>query len=458
MTNMKRSNDVLLDKWAVVFLAVIAVGIFLRFCFLDQKSIWSDELFSLNLSSPQKNVITTLRESLRDTHPPLYPLLLRSFLGAIDYSVSAGRALSAIFGSVGIILFATFLFKWRGALNALWGGGLLAVHNMHFFYSQEIRLYGLAALLVCAGMLAWYQGQSRRSALWFAASGLFFAGLGFTYYVGALLGFIFLATGCLSAFRLRRATGLLEWVAVLSFTVPLLFLIPSFLVDVKTHSFWTADPSFRALVHLGSSLAGGKFALAMMSAAIAWRFVRRAELDHTERHLVITVLLFIAVLLVYSWTRFSLLIPRVSIIIVPMIVAVFVSTCSKLGWSNRLKLLAIGVLCFPTFFASTNAFDRRGHGHRQKELVEFISQQPSRSEFCGGYSAKYETLFLVYGHHELYIPADPRLQQPGNRCWLISTHDVKRSTVLLPEWEHIVVAQYNGAREAAYLVQLITRH
>ncbi|MGB3295966.1 MAG: glycosyltransferase family 39 protein, partial [Phormidesmis sp.] len=173
---------------AVWLLLLFAAALLIRFTHLDAKPAWMDEvatvIFSLGNSSRMVplNDIVSLDEILRplqvtpgstaadavtnllaeDNHPPAYFALAHAWMAIFDHffgradgyaSLRAARALSAIFGALGVP--ATYLLAWfsfRSRLIGILCAALMAVSPFGVFLAQEARHYTLAILMVVASL------------------------------------------------------------------------------------------------------------------------------------------------------------------------------------------------------------------------------------------------------------------------------------------------------------------
>ena len=89
----------------------------------------------------------------QDIHPPLYYALLHGWTAILGTGPAALRLLSVVVGVLTIpllYLVARRMFTRRVALLATF---LLTISPLHVYYSQEVRMYGLVALL-SVGILA----------------------------------------------------------------------------------------------------------------------------------------------------------------------------------------------------------------------------------------------------------------------------------------------------------------
>ena len=130
-------------------LAILAVGIAIRFLALGQQSFWYDEIHSVTSAwgEPRGDLANTLL----NPHGPLYLLLLRGWMGLFGQAEAQVRALSAILGSVGLVLFHRMTRRLAGRTAGLFALALLASSPYFLWYSQEARNY---VLLFDLGLLA----------------------------------------------------------------------------------------------------------------------------------------------------------------------------------------------------------------------------------------------------------------------------------------------------------------
>jgi len=130
---------------------VILLGALLRVVLLNQ-SFWLDESIGALVVKSQ-SFIQILTEFVKhDNHPPLYYLTLKLWSDIFGYSEVALRSLSVLFGLGTIYLvfkIGETFSKKTGLLAALF----IATSQFHIYYSQEARMYSMAAFLAA---LAFY--------------------------------------------------------------------------------------------------------------------------------------------------------------------------------------------------------------------------------------------------------------------------------------------------------------
>jgi len=130
---------------------ILLLGLILRLIALNQ-SLWLDEAIGAIVVKNQ-TLFQIITEFIKhDNHPPLYYLTLKLWSGLFGYSEVSLRSLSVLFG-LGTI-FLTYKFGEKLSKNVgIIGAILMATSQFHIYYSQETRMYSMAAFL---GILAFY--------------------------------------------------------------------------------------------------------------------------------------------------------------------------------------------------------------------------------------------------------------------------------------------------------------
>lgn len=184
---MDNSKNLSLHYWALA--GVMALGVALRFCHLDLKPLWLDEVLTalLSLGHRYKDVPlevvfppSTLQElftlqphrscsaiaqavATESTHPPLFFCLMHQWLNGMEpvaHTLSWKlRALPALLG-VGAIA-ATYAFNRIvfSPIAGLIGAAFMAVSPFAVYLSQEARHYTLPMLLIILALLGLMQIQ-----------------------------------------------------------------------------------------------------------------------------------------------------------------------------------------------------------------------------------------------------------------------------------------------------------
>jgi len=131
---------------------ILLLGLFLRLINLNQ-SLWLDEAFQFKSTYyfSLKDLLTVYLPG--DFNPPLSYLINFGFGKVFGYSEIALRLPSVIFGVL------TIWLVYKISQRKIWPALLLATSGLHIYYSQEARMYSLAALAVTASF--WFLLKKR---------------------------------------------------------------------------------------------------------------------------------------------------------------------------------------------------------------------------------------------------------------------------------------------------------
>ncbi len=131
---------------------ILGIGLLLRLISLNQ-SLWLDEGINIMAAKSFSLWGILTQYAVADFHPPGWFAVLWVFGKVFGYSEIALRMPSVLFGVITIYLVyligKRLVSKKVGLLAAL----LLSINPLHIYYSQEARMYSLAALAVSLNML-----------------------------------------------------------------------------------------------------------------------------------------------------------------------------------------------------------------------------------------------------------------------------------------------------------------
>lgn len=211
--------------WRWGFLLVFTLLAFaLRVYRLDQRSLWTDEGLSiyrarLTPADILSGEIIIQGSVSKDTHPPLYFLLLHLQRRLVGEDAFGLKFLSAAWGVLVVPLFYVLgrrLFSpGTGLMTALLG----AASPFYLWYSQELRTYpmlvALSALSVYTLVRALGIGRDKQNRWWWLAYLLSTAAALYTHYTAFfLLGFEAVAALGLAVWERRRGVLVLVALAV----------------------------------------------------------------------------------------------------------------------------------------------------------------------------------------------------------------------------------------------------
>ncbi len=152
----------LLYLWVLCLIAFA-----LRSYSLEAQSLWGDEAASLSYAQSANLPALVQRVISTDPHPPLYYVLLHFWIGIAGDSDFAARWLSVGFG----LLCIPFIFKIASRVSGdrrlpLLVAVLAALSPFMVYYSQEARMYSMAALLSLAFVYTLLDAVSRGGLRW----------------------------------------------------------------------------------------------------------------------------------------------------------------------------------------------------------------------------------------------------------------------------------------------------
>ncbi len=219
---------------------LLAAG--LRFCQLNDANPWWDEGFTVWLAS--QDLAGMLLRTAGDTHPPLSYLLYQLWLPLAGRAIYALRFQAALFGVLAVPAVAAAGRRVGGPAAGAAAALLLAVSPFHIWWSQQVRMYALVALL-CALSIAlllrtlavW---KVDRPTAWRRLAGLGLVNLAglYTLYFFAVL--VLLETILVGLLWLRRRSmPLAPWLAV---QLASLLLLAPWLAYFRQHAIRFAAP------------------------------------------------------------------------------------------------------------------------------------------------------------------------------------------------------------------------
>ena len=160
-------------KWRWLPLALCLLALAVRLQQLTYHSLWFDEAMSVHWArSDVARILEVSMQLQEDRLPPAYYLLLHAWRQVWGEGETAVRLPSVICGVLLVAVtcrLAAMLFGRRGA----WLAGALAAFNPFLvWYSQEARMYALAALFASLGSWCFLEAlQQPRRRRWLAGGG-----------------------------------------------------------------------------------------------------------------------------------------------------------------------------------------------------------------------------------------------------------------------------------------------
>lgn len=190
----------------VIVYGLVLLGWALLMWGLDRRSLWNDELFTLNMSSG--GVLDVMDASARDLHPPLYFLSVRAWLALAGPSDFSLRFLSAAYGLVGLALMPIAARRLVGSRAAMAATLMLAVSPAFIEFSRMARYYSLLLMLGLLSTKVLLDAVDRNDWRHWAANALANLALLYTFYPS---GVFLIAQALLIILPLRRRDLLRRW-------------------------------------------------------------------------------------------------------------------------------------------------------------------------------------------------------------------------------------------------------
>ena len=136
----------------LAILLLILAGLALRVLRLQFQPLWWDEGYSVWFATHPLGQIAALTSL--DIHPPLYYALLHGWTLLAGTGPVALRLFSVAAGTLAIPAIYAAGRQMLGRRGAWLAALLLALNPLHVYYSQEVRMYGLVALLGLGSLIA----------------------------------------------------------------------------------------------------------------------------------------------------------------------------------------------------------------------------------------------------------------------------------------------------------------
>jgi 4-amino-4-deoxy-L-arabinose transferase-like glycosyltransferase len=167
MSFTARASSGTSGRWTLLALTLLGFG--LRVLRLEFQPLWWDEGYSVWFATHPLSQMAAL--TARDIHPPLYYALLHGWTLLLGTAPVVLRLLSIFAGVLTIPTIHLVGRRLLGARPALLAALLAAISPLAVFYSQEVRMYGLVALLSAGILLAAWQvlgpmGKGSPDAVW----------------------------------------------------------------------------------------------------------------------------------------------------------------------------------------------------------------------------------------------------------------------------------------------------
>jgi len=471
---MKKQVDLYL--LTAIFFTILAA--FLRFYKLDFQSLWTDELYSLSLIN--KSLRSIIRICLNsDPNPPLYYIFLWMWTKVFGGGAYACRALSALFGILGVIsiyMLGKKLFSKATGIIAL---AILSVNIYHIYYSQEARSYAMAFLLSILSFLFFirlHQDPDLKSCLLYTS---FTALLIYTHYFGL---FILISQFCYILFTLSRDKQTLLLIRYYSLSGIFLFVlyipwIPAVLRLNKLQTFWTAKPKTDFFIQYFKEYLGSEpFLIVLFSALlIIYLISNGSKYPFIQDKILLMSWLSITLFLPYllSFYHPAPLVQRYAIVILPAIM-LMASRALAFVKERQFRAFLIGAIVIMSLM---NIFFTRGNYYQKiqkeqwRETTQYIiARDPHKfyptyayPAYCSrGFYYYFDSIFGqkrdIQSLHSNGVPIEEIYQNiksgKASGVWILEAHEFLNERLRFLFEERLIkkyLANFFGSRATLYV-------
>lgn len=265
------------NTWII---AILIIATFLRFYKINFQSLWLDEIYTMNITSPKYSLKEFYTEVVtKEGFPFLYFILLKIGYFIFGYSEYVARGFSAIAGVASVYAIYRFgkdlLHKEAGLFAAL----LLAVNEYHIFISQDARpytFYFLATVFCFYRLAIFLKDNSLRNAIFYGLSAALLLNVNFFSLVN-LFSQAVLILCCILLSPKAARVNLLKHSILAGFIAIILFM-PNYELIVKVFkvkSFWVPSPTEESLtIIIKEFLGSSEFIVFIVSALIIYYIFR----------------------------------------------------------------------------------------------------------------------------------------------------------------------------------------
>jgi len=232
---------------------ILLLGLLLRLIAIGQ-SFWLDEAIGAIAARDYSFAKIFTSFLLIDNHPPLYSLLLKFWTSIFSYSELSLRLPSILFGVATIFItykIAEKIFENRKISLSV--AAFLTTSQFHIYYSQEARMYSMAAFFASLAILSFLTlVQSGNNLKWWVVFSLSLAILLFTDYMPVFL------VPMLLLYPIYKRKKFRWWLNLFISFLPVIFFsviwYPIFKEQVTNYSWLVRDQSLGNFVSGGANL------------------------------------------------------------------------------------------------------------------------------------------------------------------------------------------------------------
>ncbi len=435
----------------IVFAALVFLALLIRLAWLDRKSLWMDEAYTLVRSG---QTIADIIGLPGDATPPLFYLGMHYWI-ALGHSEFLLRLPSAVLGALTVGLTFWLGRYWFDRWTATGAALLLALAPIHVWSSQEARMYAIASCFGVASVLsltcAAKNGRWQAWFCWIIATLLSL----YTHYTTAFLvvvELVLLVPACrlVGAPARRIVTGYLSFAVIVALFLPWAIGMVGVFAHFQAMVSWYFEPVSRVLALFGISLSAvqvvsisapvGLAAMAVASWA-GWQAVRWWQTNgfpHRSRLAILVVVLYVLVLVFSAWPS-GYGIRRQAAIFMPygmLGVAYSLSVLQR----RRVLLAVLAVAVLPVLLINLALTEWQDW----RSTAGFLQRNATPQDLILVSSAYYDEPFGYYFHDAVdWSGANPseipgrltRAAEGKSRVWLVLCAEIHEDPdAKLPAW------------------------
>jgi len=417
-------------RWGLYTLSIILIGLLLRMYHLTSRSLWLDEALCVQIAS-MPNIKEMFSTIINEIHPPLFYLLLRSWITVFentDLSVRMFTALWGALGLVGVYFLCRYGLRWDRKASNLATALALAL-PIHAYYSQEVRPYSMSFALCCFALAFLFQAHRSLRIRSYIVFGILQALLLYTHHTLMVYLFVVNLVYLIVSFFYKELTGIrFKGFALALFTTLLLYspwVVP-LLKQLKNPTlfsgfwFWVPQPSLSDVtVALAKIMGVWKLTLPFEVTTVFYLIFATPMLilvllgtaySLTQKSVGETILLVVFLgypLLVYILSNTVLPIWLIRILIpsaigVPILAASAVLYCSHSTKATYLFSSVFVLGLFLSLFTTVNLL----HSYQKEDwkgIAEFLANHVGETDSVFVYREYYAIPLERYCHNRFHI-------------------------------------------------------
>lgn len=396
----KFKENILQNKW--LYLTII-VAAFLRFYKLNFQSLWLDEIYTLNISSPHLSFSEFNNEVVkREGFPHLYFLILKFLYAVFGYSPLVARSLSAFAGTVAIYAIYILGKELHSKKAGLYAAILLTVSEYHIYISQDARpyiLYFLFTILSYYRLAIFIKNHSLKNAIYYGLFTGLMLNFNFFAFINTFAQAVFIII-CLFFIPKNQKIKLFKN-AVIAGLISLLLIVSAYKILQKllaANVFWVPGPQSDSYEKIFNNILGESeivsfiilplvihflFTLFNKKELLTYNYFTVIKFKPTFSFLVLFFWFFIvfSFLMISSYGKTSYLLTRYFTSIIPVVFLILALSIKAI----KNKVFQYLMLFVLVFYSLVNLFFAKKHysvvHHPQfREAAQYILEQNTKNE------------------------------------------------------------------------------